>query len=104
VNERRTSTLCADNVSSRVLFTVFPRGDDSVAQRALEQIGVTSAVHSTSPEPIRFAKRVSHPIRNGILAYFGVYSFKCENGIPRQDVAEEEKTPRHWRHRVRTRS
>ncbi len=33
MNERRNPTLHADNVSSRLLFTVFPRGDNSVAQR-----------------------------------------------------------------------
>jgi hypothetical protein len=39
VNERRTSTLCADNCFFSCSFGGLSRGDDSLAQRALEQIG-----------------------------------------------------------------
>ena len=59
--------------------------------RQLLSVVERSRFHSTSPEPIRFAKRVSQPIRNGSLAYFGVYPSKCENGIPRRNVATEEE-------------
>ena len=62
MNERRTSTLCADNCFFSCSFHGFSRGDDSVAQRPWSRLLYIADFNSYS----RFARH-SRGIHSRIL-------------------------------------